>query len=54
MPSVEKFAEDKVKLKGFFTQIKMQINNKGPRLPIFMEKIVYAGISLTGKLLEWF
>jgi len=38
--------------KDFFTQIKMWINNKGPRLPIPMEKIVYAGMSLTGKPLE--
>ena len=54
MPSVEKFAGDKVKLKRFLTQIKMQINNKGPRLPTFIERIAYAGISLIGKPLKWF
>ena len=54
MPSVEKFTGNRAKLKGFFTQIKMQINNKGLRLPTLIKKIVYAGISLTRKLLEWF
>jgi len=52
MPSVEKFTGNRAKLKGFFTQIKMQIDNKGPKLPTFMEKIVYARISLTGKILK--
>ena len=54
MLSVEKFAKNKVKLKGFFTQIKIQINNERPRLPTLMEKVVYAGMSLMGKSLEWF
>ena len=54
MLSVEKFAGNKAKLKGFLTQIKMQINNKGLRLPTPMEKIAYAGMSLTGEPLEWF
>ena len=52
MPLVEKFTGDRVKLKGFFTQIKMQINNKEPKLPTLIEKVVYAGMSLTGKLLQ--
>ena len=52
MLSVKKFARNKAKLKGFLTQIKIQINNKGLRLPTFIEKIVYAGMSLTGKPLK--
>ena len=48
---IKKFIGDKAKLKGFFTQIKMQINNKEPKLPIFMEKVAYAGMSLTRGLL---
>ena len=51
MLSVKKFAGDKAKLKR---QIKMQINNKRPRLPTPIEKIAYTGMSLTGKPLEWF
>jgi len=52
MPSIKKFAEDRAKLKGFFTQVKIWINNKGPRLPTFMEKIVYTGMYLTRKPLK--
>ena len=56
MPSVKKFIKDRAKLKGFFTQIKIQINNERLKLSIFIKKkkIVYTGISLTGKPLEWF
>ena len=52
MPLIERFAKNKAKIKGFFTQIKIQINNKGPRLPIFIEKVMYAGMYLTGKPLK--
>jgi len=51
---IKKFIKDKAKLKGFFMQIKMQIDNKGLRLPTFIKKIAYTGINLTGKLLKWF
>ena len=54
MPLIERFIKDKVKLKGFITQVKIQIDNKRLRLPTLVEKIVYAGIYLTGKSLEWF
>ena len=54
MSLVEKFAEDKAKLKGFFTQIKMWIDNEGLKLPMLMEKITYTGMSLTGKPLKQF
>ena len=35
-------------------QVKIQINNKGLKLPTFMEKVVYAEMYLTKKLLKWF
>ena len=54
MPSVKKFAGDQANLKRFLTQIKIKINNKGLRLPTLMKRITYAGMSLTGKPLEWF
>ena len=54
MLSVEKFTGNRAKLKRFLTQIKMWINNKGPRLPTPMERIAYTGMSLTGKPLKWF
>ena len=53
MLSIKRFAEDKVKLKGFFTQIKIWINNKGLRLLTPVEKVAYAEMYLTGKPLEW-
>jgi len=53
MPSVKKFIKDRAKLKGFFTQIKIQINNERLKLSIFIKKkIVYTGISLTGNFLK--
>ena len=49
MPSIKQFTGDRLKLKGFFTQVKIQINNKGLRLPTLIEKIAYAGMYLTEK-----
>ena len=40
------------KLKGFLTQIKIKITNKGPGLPIVIEQMAYAGLFLMGKVLE--
>ena len=50
---IERFAGDKVKLKKIIIQIKIRIDNKGLRLPIFCKKIIYTGMYLTGKLLKW-
>jgi len=52
MPSIKKFAGDKAKLKRFITQVKIRIDNEGPKLPIFFKKIVYAKMYLTGKPLK--
>ena len=54
MPLIKNFAGNKAKLKGFIMQIKIKIDNKGLRLPTSFEKIAYARIYLTGKLLKWF
>ena len=54
MPSVEYYLGEAYKLRGFFTQIKIKITNKGPELPTVMEQIAYAGLFLTGRVLEWF
>ena len=51
---IKKFAENSLKLKGFFTQVKILIDNKGLKLPTPIKKIVYAGMYLTGKPLKWF
>ena len=42
------------KLKGFFTQIKIKITNKGPGLPTAIEQVAYTGLFLTERVLEWF
>ena len=42
------------KLKGFLTQIKIKITNKGLRLPTVIEQVAYARLFLIGRVLEWF
>jgi hypothetical protein len=34
IPSIERFSGEKVKLKGFLTQMKLKIRHKGQKLPI--------------------
>ena len=52
MPSVEHFVGELYKLKGFFTQVKIKITNKSPRLPMSIKQIAYTGLFLLGKVLE--
>ena len=54
MPLVEYYLGEAYKLKGFLTQIKIKITNKGPGLPTVIEQVAYAELFLTGKILEWF
>ena len=54
MISVKRFLGEAYKLKGFLTQIKIKITNKGLGLPIVIKQVVYAGLFLTGRVLEWF
>ena len=51
---VKCFLGEVYKLRGFLTQIKIKITNKGPGLPIAIEQVAYAGLFLTGRVLEWF
>ena len=52
MPSIEKFNRNQFKLKGFLMQIKIKIDNKGPKLATPFNKIIYAGMHLIGKPLK--
>ena len=52
MPSVKYFLGEAYKLKGFLTQIKIKIINKGLRLLIVIKQVVYAGLFLLGRVLE--
>ena len=54
MLSVKYFLGEVYKLKGFLTQIKIKITNKGLGLPIAIKQVTYIGLFLTGRVLEWF
>ena len=54
MLSVKYFIEKLYKLRGFFTQIKIKIINKGLGLLIVIKQIAYTGLFLLGRALEWF
>jgi hypothetical protein len=48
MPSIKRFSGEKVKLKGFLTQMKLKIRHKGQKLPIVADQVAYTGLFLTG------
>ena len=54
MPSVKYFIRELYKLKGFLTQVKIKITNKGLGLPTSIKQVAYAGLFLLGRVLEWF
>ena len=54
MLSVKYFLGEVYKLRGFLTQIKIKITNKGLGLPIVIKQITYAGLFLIRRVLEWF
>ena len=54
MPLVKQFSGEVYKLRGFLTQIKIKITNKGLGLPIAIKQVAYTGLFLTGRVLEWF
>ena len=54
MLSVKYYLGEAYKLKGFLTQIKIKITNKGLGLPTVIKQVAYVGLFLTGKVLEWF
>ena len=49
---VKYFSEEVYKLRGFFTQIKIKITNKGLGLPTVIKQVAYAGLFLTERVLE--
>jgi hypothetical protein len=46
MLSVKRFSKEKVKLKGFLTQIKLKIRYKGIKLSIIVDQVAYIGLFL--------
>ena len=51
---VKYFLGEVYKLRGFLTQIKIKITNKGLGLLIAIEQVAYTGLFLIGRALEWF
>ena len=51
---VEQFLEEVYKLKGFLTQVKIKIVNKGAGLPTVIKQVAYIKLFLLGRALEWF
>ena len=51
---VKYFLGEAYKLRGFLTQIKIKIINKGLGLPIAIKQVAYIGLFLIGRALEWF
>ena len=54
MISVKRFLGEAYKLKGFLTQIKIKVTNKGLGLPTVIKQVAYAGLFLTERVLKWF
>ena len=54
MPSVKYFIEKLYKLRGFFTQVKIKIINKGLGLLMSIKQVAYTGLFLLERALEWF
>ena len=51
---VKYYSGEVYKLRGFLTQIKIKITNKGLGLLIVIKQVAYAGLFLIGRVLEWF
>ena len=54
MPSVEYYLGEAYKLRGFLTQIKIKITNKGLGLLTVIKQVAYTELFLTERVLEWF
>ena len=52
MPLVKYYLGEAYKLKGFLTQIKIKITNKGLGLPTVIKQVAYAGLFLIERVLE--
>ena len=49
---VKHFSKKVYKLKGFLTQVKIKIINKGLRLLTIIKQVAYIGLFLLSKVLE--
>ena len=54
MPSVKCYLGEAYKLRGFLTQIKIKITNKGLELLTVIKQVAYTKLFLIEWILEWF
>ena len=54
MPLIKRFLGKRLRLKGFLTQMKLKLHYKGEKLLIVLDQVVYIGLFLIGRALEWF
>jgi hypothetical protein len=52
MPSIKRFSREKIKLKGFLTQIRLKIRYKGRKLPMVIDQVAYIELFLAGQILK--
>ena len=51
---VKQFTGEVYKLRGFLTQVKIKIVNKGAGLLTVIKQVAYVGLFLLKRVLEWF
>ena len=54
MPVVKRFNGTRLKLKGFFAQMRLRLYNKGYKVLTQAKAVAYTGLFLLGKALKWF
>ena len=54
LPLIKRFLREKLKLKGFLTQMHFKVIQEGVKLVISTDQVAYVGLFLTGRVLEWF
>ena len=52
--TIKRFNRIRLKLKGFLTQIRLKLYNKGHKIFIQLNAVAYAGLFLIGRALKWF
>jgi len=51
---IKRFLGEKLKLKGFLTQMHFKVMQEEAKLVIPIDQVAYAGLFLSGRALEWF
>jgi len=54
LPLIKRFLGEKLKLKGFLTQMHFKVIQEGAKLATLLDQVAYVGLFLTGRALKWF